>query len=141
MALQEHRPFGALSHSLSDLFDRPMPPALAPFGGRRAPAFRVEEYTTEERLVIRAELPGLDPHHDVEVTVADSTLTIHAVRHEEHRETHRSELRYGSMTRSLKLPPEADTENVTARYSRGVLEITMPLTAPRPRSRRVTVET
>jgi len=139
MAMQGRRPFGALA----GLFDRPMPQiaALSPFGGRRAPAFRIEEYTTDERLVVRAELPGLDPLHDVEVTVAESTLMIHAVRHEEHREARLSEVRYGSMTRSLRLPPEADTTDVTARYDQGVLEIAMPLREPKPRSRRVLVET
>ena len=33
--------------------------------------FRVEETTRDECFVIRAELPGLDPENDIEVTLAN----------------------------------------------------------------------
>jgi HSP20 family molecular chaperone IbpA len=55
----------------------------------------------------------MDPEKEVEITVEDGTLTIHAERREEHKEPHRSEFRYGSFTRSVVLPGRADTEHVS----------------------------
>ena len=65
----------------------------------RRPPFRVEDYLQEGNYVLRAELPGLDPEKDVEVSVEGGTLTIQAERHEEHKEPHHCEFRYGSLTR------------------------------------------
>ena len=69
---------------------------------------KVEEITEDDHLLIRAELPGIDPERDVEITVADRMLTIRAERrHEERTEEgdgYRSEFNYGSFTRSMMLP-------------------------------------
>ena len=54
-------------------------------------------------------------------------LTIHAERREEHKEPRRSEFRYGSLTRSVTLPERADTEHITARYDKGILQVTVPV--------------
>jgi HSP20 family molecular chaperone IbpA len=45
-----------------------------------AQTFRVEDYTEDGTYMIRAELPGVDPDKDVEVTVESGLLTIHAER-------------------------------------------------------------
>ena len=55
----------------------------------------------DDLLIVRAELPGMDPDNDFEITVENGTLTIHAERREEHKQAHRSEFRYGSFTRSI----------------------------------------
>lgn len=47
-----------------------------------AETIRVEEYRDGDLLVVRAELPGIDPDRDVEVVVADGMLRIHAERTE-----------------------------------------------------------
>jgi HSP20 family molecular chaperone IbpA len=60
---------------------------------------RVEKSTEEGAYVVRAELPGIDPGKDVEITVQDGVLTVHAERSKEERAKHRSEFRYGSFTR------------------------------------------
>jgi HSP20 family protein len=64
-----------------------------PFGpGSLAPdvvpddLIRVDEYQDGGSLVIRAEMPGIDPEEDVEVTVSGGMLHIHAERHEEENE-------------------------------------------------------
>lgn len=54
-------------------------------------------------------------------------LTIHSARREEHKERHRSEFRYGSLTRSVTLPERADTGHLRARYGRGILWVTLPV--------------
>ena len=104
---------------------RPQPPAIvralfpglvdwleSPWAGppqfTAAQSFRVEEMARDGRYVIRAELPGLDPDRDIEVTAEGRTLTIHAERRQEDTGAHRSEFRYGSLTRLVRLPARVD---------------------------------
>jgi len=94
----------------------------------------------DNRYVIRAELPGLDPERDIEVTVEGRTLTIHAERRQEDSGSYRSEFRYGSLTRLVRLPARADAKDVTARYERGVLEVSVPLQEAKPEGIRVPIE-
>jgi HSP20 family protein len=69
---------------------------------------RVEEYREDGTLVIHADLPGIDPDKDVQLTVSDGILHIEAERREEEKREEkgyvRQELRYGSLSRSLPLP-------------------------------------
>jgi HSP20 family molecular chaperone IbpA len=103
-------------------------------------AFRVEEAVQDNGYVIRAELPGLDPEKDIEVTVDGRTLTIHAERRQEDSEPYRSEFRYGSVTRSVRLPAKVDAKDVTARYENGILEVSVPVREVKPEGSRVAIE-
>jgi len=100
-------------------------------GDMGASAIRVEEMVDGNTLVVRAELPGIDPEQDVEVTVADGVLTIRGERQEkkEHKEkdSYRSEFRYGSFIRRLPLPGGVQQADVKASYKDGVLEVRAPL--------------
>ena len=91
---------------------------------------RVEEFRDGDALVVRAELPGIDPDHDVELSVTDGVLHIEAHREEksEHKDKdgYRSEFRYGSFSRSIPLPAGADEREVKASYHDGVLEVRVP---------------
>jgi len=109
---------------LFDMFDEPWAPLLPFTTGR---PFRVEDYVQDGSYVLRAELPGLNPEKDVEVSVEGRTLTIHAERHEGHKEPHHCEFRYGSLIRSVTLPEGADSEHITAGYDKGILQVTVPL--------------
>ena len=117
----------AVSARFPDLFDWLDSPwsAMLPFGS--AQTFRVEDYTEDGKYMIRAELPGLDPDKDVEVSGESGMLTIHAERHEETKQERHSEFRYGSLTRSVSLPEGADPDNITANYDQGILEVTVPV--------------
>ena len=90
-----------------------------------AQPIRVEDYLTADHYVVRAELAGLDPAKDVEVTVGSGYLNIHAERYDQTEAKHRSEFRYGSFTRSLPLPPHVNEDDVTASYADGILEISV----------------
>ena len=109
-----------------DIFDWLDSPwsAWLPFG--QAQTFRVEDFTEDGKYLVRAELPGLDPDKDIEVTVESGMLTIHAERREEAKEGRHSEFRYGSLTRSVSLPEGADAGNITAKYDKGILEVSVP---------------
>jgi len=102
--------------------------------------FRVEDYTKDNRYLVRAELPGLDPEKDIEVTADAGTLTIRAERREEHKEPRYSEFRYGSLTRSVTLPASADAEKITASYDNGILEVAVPLTEAKAEGHRIAIK-
>lgn len=110
---------------LTDLFD----PFHLVFGSRPADAYgiRIETRFEEGAYVVRAEMPGIDPDKDVEVTVTDGILAIRAERTERYEGRHHSEFRYGTYTRSLRLPEGAKQDEVVAAYKEGILTITVAL--------------
>src|SRR5579864_1168575 len=95
---------------------------------------RVEEFQDGDDLVVRAEMPGIDPDKDVEVSVSDGALHISAHREEKSetksKDGYRSEFRYGSFARTLQLPAGMDEDTVKATYTDGVLEIRVPVGPP-----------
>jgi HSP20 family protein len=105
---------------------------------------RVEEFRDGDELVVRSELPGIDPENDLDISVADGVLTITAQRQERSeqkgKEEYRSEFRYGSFTRSIPLPPGVKEEDIKANYKDGILEIRIPVGAePETGARKIPV--
>ena len=96
-------------------------------GGAWAPP--VDIYEKDGNIVVKAELPGLDPK-DVDVRVENNVLTLRGQRKLEENVTqdsyHRVERSYGSFTRSFTLPSVVDTEKIQANYKDGVLRLTLP---------------
>jgi len=90
---------------------------------------RVESFTDNGRSIIRAELPGVDPSKDIELTVQDDYLTIHGERREEQRDAQHSEFHYGAFSRSVRLPRGTDPSEVSATYKDGILEVSFPTTS------------
>lgn len=96
-----------------------------PFGDHHP--VRIEDYRDNGDYVLRAELPGMDPEKDVQISVEGNELSITAERKvEKHDRTH-SEFSYGSFTRTVRLPAGADADKVTASYTDGILEVTVPV--------------
>lgn len=103
---------------------------------RLLPAFagsgiRIEELDEDGVHVVRAELPGIDPYKDVEISVHDGMLHVQGRRSERSDDrrngTFRSEFRYGSFSRTLPLPAGATVEDVSATYRDGLLEVRLPV--------------
>jgi HSP20 family protein len=123
-------------------------PARRPFG-LEWPAeevIRVDEYRDGATEVIRAELPGVDPEKDVDVTVSDGVLRISAERRVEKQTEDkgytRHELRYGSMSRTLPLPEGVAESEIRATYRDGILEIRVPIPErPQNEPRKVAITT
>ncbi len=129
--------FRAMFPDLADWLESPWtgpPPFLA------GQVFRIEESIQDDRYVIRAELPGLDPENDIEVTVDGRILTIRAERRQQDEGPCRSEFRYGSLARAVRLPARVDPADVTARYDKGVLEVSVPVRVIKPEGTRIPVE-
>lgn len=106
-----------------DLLHRPMvmwPASLSNL-------LQVEQYRSDGELVIKADIPGIDPERDVEITVNDDVLQITAERREEQskedKDFYHREVRYGSFRRRLQLPEGATESDITATYKNGVLEV------------------
>jgi HSP20 family protein len=118
-----------------------------PFGGMNWPFrdIKVEEFVDGDQLVVRAEVPGVDPERDIDVSVENDVLTISAERRESSREKmgdrgFHSEFRYGSFVRQVRLPAGTSPEVVSATYRDGVLEIRMPKPSGEGVSRRIQIQ-
>jgi HSP20 family protein len=81
------------------------------------------------RFVIEADLPGVAPA-DVEVTAEKGVLTLRGERKSEKREAdpgyERLERVTGSFTRRFTLPENAQADAIKARFTHGVLEVSIP---------------
>lgn len=100
---------------------------------------RVEDNLTENEYQLRAELPGVDPDKDVQITLDDGVLNIHAERQEKETTKGRSEFHYGMFDRSVRLPANADAAHITASYDKGMLEVKVPLNAPEPSTQKIPI--
>jgi len=91
----------------------------------------IDMWESEGNLMLSASLPGVKPE-EVDIQVAGDTLTIRGeVRREEEREQGNvriQERRYGSFRRSLRLPPNVNTDAIDATFEDGVLKLKIPQT-------------
>jgi HSP20 family protein len=118
-----HRDPKTIVPDLVDWFEEPFL-TLRPYLGQ---PIKIEEYVEGDHYLIRAELAGIDPEKDVEIMVGSGYLTIRAERSDKIEGKHRSEFRYGSFSRTLSLPVNADEDAVTANYHDGILTISVGL--------------
>ncbi|MGO8746839.1 MAG: Hsp20/alpha crystallin family protein [Thermoguttaceae bacterium] len=126
---RELSPVSALRHEMDRLFDSFLREPLAamdwPFKERAwAPSVDVAE--TDREVIVRAEVPGIDPK-DLDVTISGNQLILSGEKKEaverSGKDFHVSESRYGSFRRSIPLPSTVDAENVEADCVHGVITI------------------
>lgn len=90
----------------------------------------LEDSWDGDTYILRAQMPGVEPHRDIDVVVEAGVLTVHAERKEEkHKKTDgRSfhEFSYGSFTRQVSLPVDTQADDIAASYADGVLEVRVP---------------
>jgi len=89
----------------------------------------VEMFESDHEVVVRAELPDVDPKQ-VEITVTSDAITLKGERKHEQEEKgrnyYRRELRYGTFARTLPLGTEVKSGDAKATYKDGVLEVKIP---------------
>ena len=129
----EWQPFRELEEwhrDVDDLFSKFMaasPFADTAFAGKGRPA--METFMKNGDLVVRLDLPGIDPK-EVDISVIGDVLNVKAERkHREEKkegESSHEEIAYGRLERSLRLPGKIDADKIKASCDKGVLEITMP---------------
>ncbi len=101
---------------------------------------RLEDEIADGHYVVRAEIPGIDPAKDVDITVRDGRLTIKAERSEKTESHGRSEFSYGSFARSVTLPEGADEDDITASYDKGILTVSVPVSQATPAEKHIAVQ-
>lgn len=104
----------------------------------------VESFRKGDSLVIKCQLPGVDPK-DMDVTYDENTgqLTIKGERKAE-KETREEEylyreLEYGTFERRFTLPESVKTDQLKAKFDKGILEITVPAPAL-PKAKKIAIE-
>jgi HSP20 family protein len=104
------------------------------------PAVDVQE--EKERFVVKADLPGVTPDQ-IEITAEKGILTLRGERKSEKTEQsegyERLERVTGSFTRRFALPENVQAEAIKAKFTHGVLEISIPK-QPVVAAKRVVVE-
>jgi HSP20 family protein len=128
------RSVNRLRRDMDDLwgrfFDTSGLPAAQINGLSFSPTVNVKE--TENAIEVTAEVPGLKPE-EIEVSLTGNILTLKGEKNEEKEETkgsyHLVERRFGSFSRSFRLPMEVDRAKVQAKHKDGVLSVTLPKAA------------
>ena len=103
------------------------------FGGVSAPVVAefplINMWRNDSDVIVTAEVPGVDPK-DMDISVIEKTVTIKGVRKPEENVPqeayHRSERGYGTFSRTFELPFKVNADKVEAKFSKGVLYVTLP---------------
>jgi len=136
MAIQRWDPWGSMAE-----MERRMDEAMRYPMMLRRPLFRwltpaeemawlppIEVFDKKDKLVVRAEVPGLKPE-EIDISVDDNTLTIKGERKSEsevnEEDYYRREISYGRFSRSVALPAKVQADKVDASYDDGIFEITL----------------
>jgi HSP20 family protein len=123
--------FPDIDRMFEDFFGRRF---LRPFGWERPFAEMptvpsVDVIDRDEEVVVRAEVPGYKKE-DIEISVADSSLTIKGETKTEEKEAkgdyYRCEISRGAFARTVSLPAAVDDSKAKASMKDGVLELTLP---------------
>ena len=127
-------PFYSLQREMNSLFDNffrgfnVAPRGFAAGGmGMFTPSVDVKE--NEKEFIIKAELPGVE-EKDIEVTVANDSVTIKGEKKEEKEDKDKNyyymERSYGSFSRVIPLEAEIESTKAEARFKNGILDIKIP---------------
>ncbi len=93
---------------------------------------KVDVKENKESYVLDMELPGFD-ENDIDIQIKEHVISISSLKKEEKNENaKKDEINYlirerciSPFERSFKLPQDADEENVSAQFKRGILTITI----------------
>lgn len=133
-----------LMRRMRDEFDR----MLAGFGF--GPSLGIESwrptmdvFETDKEVVVRADVPGIEPS-DVEVVATEDSLTLRGEVKDERQTDDRgyyyAERRVGAFERTISLPTEVVPDKAKATFKHGVVEIHLPKVAEaKSRAKKITV--
>lgn len=116
--------FGELRARMDRLFDE-----MGNGGeGEWTPA--IDVIREDDRIVVRADVPGIEPE-EITIDFEDGMLTLSG-KHEEEKEEKekdfvRRERRFGSFSRSMRLPEGVSADDIDATCTHGFLQVTVPI--------------
>ena len=103
----------------------------------------VNVWADGDKVIVTSELPGIEPR-DVDISAAGKSVTLRGSRAPkdacEGECQHRRERWVGTFARSIELPFVIDQDKVEARFSKGVLQLTLPR-AESDKPRKITIKT
>ena len=132
----------ALMRQFTEDMDRTFGSAeVSPNGATWSPAIEVKQEA--DKLLVTAELPGLKKE-DVQVNITEDMLSLEGERKQEKEEKregyYHSERSYGKFYRSIALPEGAKADQAAADFKDGVLRISIPVAAEKPKSKQIPVK-
>jgi HSP20 family protein len=105
-------------------------------------------YEEEGKLLVRTEIPGIDPSEELTIEVEENVLHIMGEKtlEKEISEDNRylRECRYGTFRRDVMLPEGVDADKIRANYDNGILTVMVPMPDEKivePRTVKVEVRT
>ncbi len=121
-------------HLLADFFRRPPVPMLH-LNDEKWLEPDIEITETPKEVIVSAEMPGMNSD-DIQVNVSqDGYLTVSGEKqhrfsqNDEQQGAYFSEFSYGTVQRTVPLPPDLDYESATASFENGVLSVVVSKTA------------
>ena len=135
----------SIHNEMSRLFDNWTRPARYRVEGQSLDWMPVVDILeADEHVEIRAEIPGLS-EQDVQVSVTDDVLTLKGEKTQESEENdkkyHRVERSYGRFQRSFTLPANLNPEAIKAKFTNGVLAVSIPkVEKVKPKEIQISVE-
>ncbi len=131
MAITRWAPFSAftsLEREMADMVSRfHSRPFIEGFEWRPS----TDVYEEEGNLLVRTEIPGIDPSEELTIEVEENVLHINGEKtmEKEISEDNRylRECRYGTFRRDVMLPDGGDADKIRASYDNGVLTVTVPM--------------
>ncbi len=144
-------PFDEMERWFEGMFRRPFsifgpswwPRAGLPeIGGITPPS--VDVFKRGEDVVVKVEVPGMKKG-DIDVSLTEDSVTISGEKKKEEKVEEKDYYRYecssGSFSRTVRLPENVNTDNAKAKFTDGVLEITIPMTEEaKKRGKKIKVE-
>ncbi len=136
----------AMSSPFEDWLDdlrEPFSSALEPFREKGAGLAAVDVFEDENRVMVRAEVPGLS-QKDLELVYQDGSLVIRGNKKEEQErkeaDIHFREIRYGSFERTIPLRAGLDWGKAKAVCKNGVLDVAIPKAEKEKDKRKIEVK-
>lgn len=128
----EEHPITSLQREMNRVFESfwqgfdPFESRESSYGALNAASDVVE---TDGAIEVSIELPGVD-ENDIQVSISDDALSIKGEKRIERQQDKKgyfvSERSYGTVERSIALPPGLDTSKAEATFSKGVLTVRLP---------------
>ncbi len=140
MALTIWNQMAEMERRVDDLFRELSWPRASSTAARLTGGFLpvADVFQRNNDLVVRTELPGIDPEKDVRVTLLDRELVISGERKQQtevkEADYYRMESSYGSFERHVPVPEGVDESQIRAEYKDGVLEVVVIGAATSPKA-------
>jgi HSP20 family protein len=145
MHLEPFRDFVSLRDAVNSLFDESVVQPFRSASNWATRAVPVDIWHTENELVVRASVPGVQPEH-MSISVLNGVLTLKGEHkaQEAKQGAHflRQEIGYGSWERSFELPFSVQADKAEAHFEHGILTVTLPKAEEaKPRQIRINIGT